>query len=164
MLKAILNKTLVSVSLLAVLGTTNVAFAADAPPKHQKHNVVDRKIERVKTDTGFTRTESKTDAAGATASRRTDVVVDKDLGTRSKSVSGNTFEGKTYTEQSTSHKTETGYVSQGQLRASDGKVIDRSVTATVDKTASTITKDISVTPQGEETRTKTVVHSLKRNH
>ncbi|RYY02980.1 MAG: hypothetical protein EOO53_09845 [Gammaproteobacteria bacterium] len=163
MLKAILNKTLVSVSLLAVFGVTNISYAADVAGKHQKHSVVDRKTERVKTDNGFTRTESKTDAAGATAFRRTDVVVDKDSGSRSKSVSGNTFEGKTYTEQSISHKTETGYVSQGQLRTSDGKVVDRSVTATVDKTAGTITKDISVTPQGEETRTKTVVHSLKKN-
>jgi hypothetical protein len=163
MLKAMFTKTLLSASLVIALGVPQLALAVEQPTKHHKHNVVDRKTEKLKTDTGFTRTTTKIDETGATATHRADVVTDKVEGTRTKTISGTTFEGKTYSGQATAHKTETGYASQGQITTSDGKVIDRSVNATVDKAANTVTKDISVTPQGGETKTHTVVHPLKKS-
>ena len=163
MLKAIFSKTLLSASLIVALGAAQAALATEQATKHHKHNIVDRKTEKVKTDTGYTRTTTKIDDTGAIATHRTDVVTNKAEDTRTKTMSGNTFDGKSYSGQTTAHKTETGYTSQGQMTTSDGKVIDRSVNATVDKTANTVTKDISVTPQGGETKTRTVVHPLKRS-
>lgn len=161
MFKTIFCKTCLAATLMSGLIAANVALAGNPAAQHHKHVVADRKTEKVKTDTGFTRTVSKTDSAGATATRRTDVTVNKEEGLRSATTSGTTFDGKTYTGESTAHKTESGYVSQGQLTTSDGKVVNRSVNATVDKDAGTVTKEISVTPQGGETKTKTVVRPLK---
>jgi hypothetical protein len=141
----------------------NSAFALESATKHQKHNIVSRKSESTKTDNGFIRTSTKTDETGAVASRRADVVVDKADGSHTANISGSTFEGKTYTGQSATHKTDTGYVSQGQIITPDGKVVDRSVNASVDKSTNTVTKDISVTPQGSETKTRTLVRTLKQN-
>lgn len=163
LLKTLCTKTLVSASLVLALGSAQSVLAAEPAAKHQKHKVVSRQSERVKTDNGFTRTLNKTDDQGARATRRTDVVNNKEAGTRTRSVSGTTFEGKSYAGQSTAQKTDTGYSAQGQLTTSDGKVIDRTVNAQVDKAANTVTKDISVTPVGGETKTKHVVHPLKRN-
>ncbi len=163
MLKAIFTKTLLATSLMVALGATSSAVMAnEVGAKHQKHEVVSRDSSKTKTDTGFTRTTTKTDSAGETATRTADVTTDKANGTRTKTVTGTTFDGKTYSGESTAHKTDTGYTSQGEITTSDGKVVDRSVNATVDKTAGTVTKDISVTPQGGETKTRTVVHPLKR--
>lgn len=163
MFKAIFTKTLISASLILALGSTDLALAAEPAAKHQKHNVISRKSERVKTDDGFTRTSSKTDDQGAIATRRIDVVADKEAGTRTRNLSGSTFEGKEYTGQSTAQKTDTGYTSHGQLTNPNGKVIDRSVNAEVDKSANTVTKNISVTPEGGETKSKSVVRPLKRH-
>ena len=163
MFKVMFTKTLVSASLLFALSLAQSALAAEPAAKHQKHNVVSRQSERIKTDNGFTRTTHKTDDRGASATRRTDVVANKEAGTRTRNLSGTTFDGKSYAGQSTAQKTDAGYRAQGQLTTSGGKVIDRSVNAQVDKAANTVTKDISVTPAGGETKTKTVVRPLKRN-
>ncbi len=163
MFKVMFTKTLISASLLFAFSSAQSALAAEPAAKHQKHNVVSRQSERVKTDNGFTHTINKTDDQGAKATRRTDVVDEKEAGTRTRNLSGTTFEGKSYTGQSVAQKTDAGYSAQGQLTTSDGKVIDRSVNAQVDKAANTVTKDISVTPAGGETKTKTVVRPLKRN-
>lgn len=160
---SIFTRILISASLLTALSSAHSVLAAEPAAKHQKHNVVSRQSERVKTDNGFTRTTSKTDDQGARATRRTDVVNNKEVGTRTRHVSGTTFDGKSYMGQSTAQKTDTGYGAQGQLTTSGGKVIDRSVSAQVDKAANTVTKDISVTPVGGETKTKSVVRPLKRN-
>ncbi len=163
LLKTLFTKTLISASLLLALSSVQSALAAEPAAKHQKHNVVSRQSERVKTDNGFTRTTNKTDDQGASATRRADVVGNKEAGTRTRNLSGTTFEGKSYAGQSTAQKTDAGYSAQGQLTTSDGKVVDRSVNAQVDKAANTVTKDISVTPVGGETKTRSVVRPLKRN-
>lgn len=163
MFKVIFTKALISASLLFAFSSAQSALAAEPAAKHQKHNVVSRQSEHVKTDNGFTRTTHKTDAQGASATRRTDVVGNIEAGTRTRNLSGTTFDGKSYTGQSTAQKTDVGYSAQGQLTTSDGKVIDRSVNAQLDKAASTVTKDISVTPTGGETKTRSVVRPLKRN-
>lgn len=163
MLKATFTKTLVSAAFILTLSATQSALAADPAAKHHKHNIVDRQTEKTKTDSGFTRTTTKTDDTGATATHRADVVTNKAEGSRTKTLSGTTFDGKTYSGEASAHKTDTGYTSQGQITTSDGKVVDRSVNATVDKAANTVTKDISVTPQGGETKTRTVVHPLKKS-
>jgi hypothetical protein len=163
MSKTIFTKTLISASLLLALSSAQTALAAEPAAKHQKHNVVSRQSERVKTDNGFTRTTNKTDDQGESATRRAEVAANKEAGTRIRNVSGTTFEGKHYSGQSTAQKTDTGYASEGQLTTANGKVIDRSVNAQVDKEANTVTKDISVTPANGETKTRSVVRPLKRN-
>jgi hypothetical protein len=160
MSKAIFSKILLAVSVIFALGAVNSALAAESKA-HHNHNVVDRQTERANTDTGFTRTTRKTDAAGEMATHRTDVVTDKTTGSRTKTISGTTFEGKTYSGETITHKTDAGYNSQGQVTTSNGKVVDRSVNATVDRTANTVTKDISVTPEGGDTKMRTVVRPLK---
>lgn len=161
MLKAQLSKTCLAVAILAILGATNTALAADIAAHNHSHKIVDHKTEKTKTDNGFTRTTTKTDDKGATATRRTDVAINKAEKSRTTTTSGTTFDGKTYSGESTSHKTDTGYASQGQFTTADGKVINRSVNATVDKNAGTVTEEVSVTPQGGETKTKTRVHPLR---
>jgi hypothetical protein len=163
MLKAIFTKTIMSASLMLTLSSAQSALAAEPAAKHQKHNVVSRQSERVKTDGGFTRTTNKTDDLGASATRRAEVVADKEAGTRTRYVSGTTFDGKSYSGQSTAQKTDTGYASEGQLTTANGKVIDRSVNAQVDKEAHTVAKEISVTPANGETKTRSVVRPLKRD-
>lgn len=163
MSKAIFGKVCLMAALITTGSIANTAMAANPTAQHHKHTVVDRKTEKVKTDTGFTRTISKTDNTGATATRTTDVAINKAEGSRTATTSGTTFDGRTYTGEASAHKTDTGYISQGQLTTSDGKVVNRSVNATVDKAAGTVTKEISVTPQGGETKTKTVVRPLKKH-
>ena len=163
MLKTIFGKTCLATVLFASLNITNMASAANHASHDRTHSVVDRKTEKVKTDTGFSRTTTKTDDKGATAIRKTDVAINKAEGSRTTSTSGTTFDGKAYSGESTAHKTDTGYVSQGQFTTPDGKVINRSVNATVDKKAGTVTEEVSVTPQGGETKTRTIVHPLKRH-
>ncbi|GGY69875.1 hypothetical protein GCM10011613_12800 [Cellvibrio zantedeschiae] len=161
MLKAIFSKTLISVVVMALLTGVPAALASDSARQH-KHNLVSRETSKTKTDSGFIHTLNKTDDKGATAMRRTEVSNNKADRSRTRTVSGSTFEGKTYSGQSVSRKTDTGYTSQEHLSNSDGKVVDRSVNATIDKEANTVTKEISVTEQGEETKTRTRVHPLKR--
>ena len=162
MLKATSIKIIVSASLLIALGSAQSALA-EPTAKHQKHNVVSRQSERLKTDNGFTRTINKTDDQGATATRRAEVVANKEAGTRTRQVSGTTFEGKSYFGQSTAQKTDNGYTSVGQLTTANGKVIDRSVNAQIDREAHAVAKEISVTPANGETKTRSVVHPFKRD-
>lgn len=162
MFNARFSKSLLSIALISTL-ISLPTFAAETAAKHHKHNVVNRESTKTKTDNGFVHTLNKTDDKGATASRRTEVARDKDAGTRTRTTSGTTFEGKTYNGENVSHKTENGYASQGHFTNSDGKVVDRSVDATIDKEANIVTKQISVTPEGGETQTTTRVRPLKRN-
>ncbi len=157
-----LSKTLLSISLVASLFSIP-AYAAEPAAKHHKHNVVNRESTKTKTDNGFVHTLNKTNDQGATASRRTEVARDKDAGTRTRTTSGSTFEGKTYNGENVSRKTDTGYTSQGHFTNSEGKVVDRSVDATINKDANTVTKQISVTPEGGETQTTTRVRPLKKH-
>lgn len=163
MRETIFGKACLAATLFIALAASNMALAAKHSTHDQKHTVVDRKTEKLKTDTGFTRTTTKTDDKGAIATRKTDVAINRTEGSRVTSTSGITFDGKSYSGESTAHKTDTGYVSRGQFTTSDGKVINRSVNATVDKQAGTVTEEVSVTPQGGETKTKTVVRPLKRH-
>ena len=156
-------KSLIAVTLTTSVFAANLVLAeapATAKVHNQHHKVVSRQTEKTKTDNGFVRTTTKTDQTGATAERTTTVVNNKVDGTRSRTVSGTTFEGKTYSGESVAHKTDNGFASEGQFTGPDGKTTSRSVTAVVDKSAGTVTKDISVTPEGGETTTKTVVTDI----
>lgn len=143
--------------------SANLAYAAGNARGHTsqpRHDIVGRQTEKVKTDTGFTRSTKLTNSAGETATRQTDVVVDKVNGTRTRDITGTRFDGTTYSGESVAHKTETGYSAQGHLTDSSGKTVERSVDAVVDKNAGTLTKTISTTPNNGETTTRTVVKSL----
>ena len=161
MFNARFSKSLLSIALISSL-ITLPAFSAEPTAKHHKHNVVNRESTKTKTDNGYVHTLNKTDDKGATASRRTEVVRDKNAGTSTRTTSGSNFDGKTYSGESVTRKTDTGYTSQGHFTNSDGKVVDRSVNATIDKGANTVTKQISVTPKGGDTKTTTRIHPLKK--
>jgi|GEM_PF-879892 len=163
MLKPMFTKTLLPVSLVVALGAANSALAADVTARHHKHTIVNSQTSKTKTDNGYSRTTTRTDNTGATATHRTDVTSNKTDGTRTTKTSGTTFDGKSYSGETVSHKTATGYTSQGHMITANGKVVDRSVNATIDKNANTITKEISETPQNGETKTRTVVHPLKKS-
>jgi hypothetical protein len=90
-------------------------------------------------------------------------VNDKDDGTRTRTVSGTTFSGQSYSGESVARKTDSGYSTQGQFTGADGKTTNRSVNAIVDKNAGTITKNISTTPEGGQTTTKTVVRPIHKH-
>ena len=125
--------------------------------KAHAHKVASRQTEKIKTGSGFVRKTTKTDQAGLTAQRTATVVRDKELGTRTRTVTGTNFEGGNYSGESVAHKTDAGYSAQGHLTKADGTTTARDVNAVVDKAAGTVTKTISVTPEGGETTTTTKV-------
>lgn len=146
----------------AIISLPFQAYADDGGGK-RKHQVVSREETKTRTDSGHVRSVKKTAQNGAVASRLSQVERNKEAGTRTKSVSGTTFDGKHYSGENTKQKTDSGYTAEGHFEHSDGKSIDRSVTATVDKEANSVSKEISVTAQGEETKTRSVVRPLKRS-
>lgn len=161
MFNARFSKSLLSIALMSTL-ISLPTFADEPAAKHHKHNVVNRESTKTKTDSGYVHTLNKTDDKGATASRRTEVVRDKEAGKSTRTTTGTTFEGKAYSGENVTRKTDSGYTSQGHFTNSDGKVVDRSVDATIDKDANTVTKHISVTPEGGGTKTTTRTHPLRK--
>jgi len=146
----------------AIISLPSFASAEEVGGK-RKHKVVNREEITTRTETGHVRSVKKTDENGAVASHRTEIERNRDAGTRTKSVSGTRFDGKQYSGQNVHQKTETGYTEEGHFTNSNGKSVDRSVNATVDKEANSVSKEISVTQQGEETKTRSVVRPLKRS-
>jgi hypothetical protein len=164
MFKTVLAKSLLAASMtMALLSIANVQAEATVKSTQHSQGAITRQTQQQKTASGFTRTTTKTNAAGETATRTTTVVNDKDAGTRTRTVNGTTFNGESYSGESVAHKTDTGYSAQGQFTGVDGKTTDRSVDAVVDKNAGTITKNISTTPDGGQTTTKTVVKPLPKH-
>ncbi len=113
-------------------------------------------------DRGFSRTTTATNRAGKTAERKVKVDVDAESKTRTRTVEGTTFEGKSYSGQSSTQLTADGYVHSGSQVGPNGGTRTREVTADVDREDGTITKDISVTGPNGETRTATVVRHYEK--
>jgi hypothetical protein len=165
MFKSIMSKSLFSLSLAVAIFAAGQSQAADQGPKIRKHmrqGDVTHQTKRTPTENGFIRNTTLTNAEGKTASRNATVVIDKEAGTRTRTMTGTNFKGEVISGQSLAHKTENGFTNEGQFTGADGKVTTRSVNAVVDKTAGTVTKNISVTPEGGETITKTVVTDLHK--
>jgi len=156
-------KSLLPISLMAGLCATVRADNA-VQTHHSRHHIVSQQSNKEKTATGYIRTTTKVDDAGATATRREEVRRDRNTGVSTRTVSGTTFEGAAYSAQSKLHKTDSGYTSEAKLTRPDGSVVNRTLVANVDKAAGTVTKNISTTPQGGDTSTRTLVQPLQRFH
>ncbi len=153
------------ITSIAALSLLAGSVFADADRSHKRvkkhHNPpVTRQVEQVRTENGFERDMTKTNAKGQTATRHTSVVNDKESKTRTRTVSGTNYNGGQYSGQRVTQKTENGYTRDSTFTNSQGKTTTRSVDATVDKQAGTVTKNISVTNPEGETKTKVVVHPL----
>lgn len=118
------TRILISASLLAALSSAHSVLAAEPAAKHQKHNVVSRQSERVKTDNGFTRTTSKRMIrVPEQLEERMLLIIKRSV--RVPDMYRAPLLTVSLTGQSTAQKTDTGYGAQGQLTTSGGKVIDR---------------------------------------
>ncbi|MBK8187669.1 MAG: hypothetical protein IPK77_10775 [Cellvibrio sp.] len=150
---------------IAALSLIASSVLADANPKQKrikKHHKppVTRQVDRVRTENGFERDMTKTNAKGETATRHTSVVNDKETQTRTRTVTGTHYNGGEYSGQSVTQKTEDGYTRDATRTNSQGKTTTRSVDATIDKEAGTVTKNISVTNPEGETKDKVIVRPL----
>lgn len=121
-----------------------------------------RHTEQVATDNGFTRNMVTTKANGDTATRHMTVTRDKEAGTRTREISGTHFNGTSYSGESVTQRTETGYTRDSTYVNSQGKTVTRHMDADIDKEAGTVTKNISVTKPNGETTNKTVVKTVQR--
>lgn len=158
-MKKLIITSIATLSLIA----SSVFADADRPHKRAKAHhkpPVTRQVDQVRTENGFERDMTKTNAKGQTATRHTSVVNDKENKTRTRTVSGTNYNGGQYSGQRVTQKTEDGYTRDATFTNSQGKTTTRSVDAVVDKDAGTVTKNISVTNPEGETKTKVVVRPL----
>lgn len=158
-------KALLPLTFIASLFIAGMAHAEQPARKHhhQLQGSYTRQVQQTDTGNGFIRNTTTTNTAGETATRNTTVVNDKENGTRTRTVTGTTFKGETYSGESVTHRTDTGYTREAVHVGTDGKVVNRSVNAEVDKSAGTMTKTISRTPEGGETSTKTIVKTVQKS-
>jgi hypothetical protein len=156
------NLIIISIATLGLIAGSTLADS-DGARKRAKHHhkpPVTRHIDQVRTENGFERDMTKTNAQGQTATRHTSVVNDKENKTRTRTVTGTNYNGGQYSGQRVTQKTENGYTRDATFTNSQGKTTTRSVDAVVDKDARTVTKNISVTSPEGETKTKVVVKPL----
>lgn len=106
-----------------------------------------------KTDTGFTKTNSVTNAAGATATREVTLVRDPETKTATKTISGTNFNGDAYSATDVKQKTDTGFTRESERTNAQGETISRSVVTTIDKDAGSIDKVISKIDKDGNTHT-----------
>ena len=112
------------------------------------------------TDNGFTRNSTLTNGAGQTATKNLTVVNDKETGTHTRTMSGTTFDGKSYSNTSTSQKTEDGFNRSHSFTTPDGKTGSKQVTGVVDKEAGTVTKTTTINTPNGESKQHSVTHQL----
>lgn len=152
-----------SIAALSLIVSSSVFADADGKRKRIKAHhkpPVTRHVDQVRTENGFERDMTKTNAKGQTATRHTSVINDKETKTRTRTVTGTNYNGGEYSGQRVTQKTEDGYTRDATFTNSQGKTTTRSVDAVVDKDAGTVTKNISVTNPEGETKEKVVVRPL----
>lgn len=156
------NLMITGIAILSLLATSAFADVDKPRKKFKQHHKppVTRDVHQVRTENGFERDMTKTNAKGQTATRHTSVVNDKETKTRTKTVTGTNYNGGQYSGQSVTQKIEDGYTRDSSFTNSQGKTVTRSVDATVDKDAGTVTKNISVTNPKGETKDRVIVKPL----
>lgn len=166
-----MNKSLVSIAIALAL-TTGLAHAERAAHRHSytadktrttAKGTFTKHTEQNVTDNGFTRDSVRTNPQGQTATHHVGVVNDAETKTHTRDVSGTTYNGKSYSGESVTQKTDNGYTRSGEFTGPNGKTSTRDVTATVDKESNTITKDISKTGPNGQTTTSTVVKTYSKS-
>ena len=161
-------RALLPFSFIALLLISGIAQAQHGKGSHHSKNhhpegSYTSQVQQVDTGNGFIRTTTTTNAEGKTAIHKITVVDNKENGTHTRSVTGTNFKGESYSDESTYRKTADGYNRETQRIDVDGKKVTRSESSIVDKTAGTVTKTISTTPDGGETTTKTVVKNIQKH-
>lgn len=153
-----------SIAIVSLIASSAFADADRSHKRVKKHHKppVTRHVDQVKTENGFERDMSKTNAKGQTATRHTSVVNDKETKTRTRTVTGTNYNGGQYSGQRVTQKTDDGYTRDATFTNSQGKTSTRSVDAVVNKDAGTVTKNISVTNPEGETKDKVVVRPLPK--
>ena len=97
-----------------------------------------------KTDNGYTRDSTYTNAKGQTATRNAVVTNDKDNGTRTRDATYTGVNGKTSTVDSVTTRTDTGYTRDTTVTGANGQSGTRQVTVACDKAAGNCSKDVVV--------------------
>jgi hypothetical protein len=133
------------------------SFTADRTHTNANGGVSTRHTQQTVNADGFNRESVRTNPQGQTATRATRVVNDAAAGTHTRSVDGTTYNGKTYSGESVTTRTDDGYTRAGTFTGVNGKTSTRSADAAVDKDAGTLTKNITATGPNGNTSTTTVV-------
>ncbi len=97
-----------------------------------------------KTDNGYTRNSTFTNAEGQSATRNAVVTNDKDNGTRTRDVTYTGVNGKTSTANTVTTRTDTGYTRDTTVTGPNGGSGTRDVVVACDKAAGHCTKDVAV--------------------
>ncbi len=96
-----------------------------------------------KTEDGFSRDTTVTNAKGETATRNVDVSRDRDAGTSTRSVDYTGFDGKTSSVDSTRTRTENGFSVERDVVTPNGRTISHDVVKSCDKTAGGCTTTVT---------------------
>lgn len=166
------NRRLTAALILSALAIGVSPVDARERPGFQRHDfhregsferrnsdVVRSQTDQQVTDNGFKRKTVLTDSQGRTATRDVDVSNDKSAGTRTRTVEGTTFSGKSYSGESVVKKTDDGYTRHDSFTNPEGKTSTRDVT--VSKEGDTVSRTATRTnPQGE-THTTTSTRTME---
>lgn len=87
------------------------------------------------TQNGFTRDTTRTNPNGKTATRDMTVTNDPATQTHTRDISGTTMNGKTYSSESVTQKTDTGFTRDTTRTGPNGKTTTRDVDVTIDRNA-----------------------------
>jgi hypothetical protein len=118
--------------------TRDVQWQGPEGGQGSRHDVTQR------TDDGYTRNSTATNAQGQTATRNATVANDAATRTRSRNVTATGFNGGTRTVDDDLQRTDDGYSRQTTITHPDGNVSSRNVTAAYDSTNNVWSKDVSV--------------------
>lgn len=135
----------------------------DFQHKKERHTrqgqVVQRETTQQATENGFRRDTVVTNAQGQTANRQVEVVHDKEAGTRTRTMTGTTFDGKPVSGQSVTTRTEDGFTRQDSFTGPNGQTRTREMD--VSRDGNTVTKTVTTTnPQGQ-TQTHSTTHQVQ---
>lgn len=104
-----------------------------------------RETETTRTDTGFTRNTTVTNAEGQTATRNMTVVNDKDAGTHVVDIDRTGFDGRTSGVHHERQRTDDGFTRNSTITNRDGETATRNSVVTRNPETGTRTRDTSFT-------------------
>lgn len=163
-----MNKSLIStaIALALVAGTAHAghrhSYSVDRT-RTTPHGTFMRHTEQTATANGFERSSVRTNPQGQTATHNVGVVNDPGTGTHTRTMTGTTFGGKSYSGEAVTQRTANGYTRSGEFTGPNGQTVSRDVTASVDKASRTVTKDITRTGPNGQTVTSTVTKTYGGN-
>lgn len=144
--------------LLAFVAAQSFADRQDFTRDTQVTNAKGTYTKHVEQDVnanGYTREITKTNAQGQTATREVNVVRDEATGTRTKTVEGTTFNGKSYSGESVKQRTADGYETNSTFTGPNGKTRTKQVD--VERNGNTTTRDVTKINGNGHTLHKTTV-------